>query len=137
MPVKKIFSKNTIIYCLGVGLFIFMFIFFVTASQIGFGVKEMCRTARNKYEGDCVQALIHFLDDGGNDFENRNSAIWALGQLGDHRALPVIAKYYQGNPENKKCDRSTTLCQYELFKAIKLLKGGLNITAFVWRNGDY
>jgi len=59
----------------------------------------------------------------------RNHAIWALGQLGDKRALPSLEKLYTGEP----CDHSKYVCQYELKKAIKLCRGGLNITAWTWR----
>jgi hypothetical protein len=53
-----------------------------------------------------------------------------LGQLGDQKSLVVLKSYYTGEP----CDHEKFLCQYELEKAIKLLEGGFNITAFVWRN---
>lgn len=114
-----------------------MFMFFVTASQIGFGVKDICMEAKSKYEGNCEETLIKYLDDEDNSFMKRNSAIWALGQLGDPRALPVIEKYYDEKKLEKKCNRRKHLCQYEMHKALKLLNGDLNISAFVWRNNTY
>jgi len=74
------------------------------------------------------------VDDDGRDFRSRNRAVWALGQLGDGRALPVLKKYYTGRvPAREPIDRM--MSQRELKKAIRLAAGGLNITAFVWRNG--
>ena len=129
--------KYFIAYAAGIGLLFFLFVFFVTASQIGFGVKDVCRTAKSKYRGDCVAALSRLVDDGGNSYKSRNSAVWALGQLGDKRARPVLAKYYRGDPPEKKCNRRKNLCQYELYKALKLVDGGLNISAFAWRDDGY
>lgn len=124
--------KNLINYGLGLGIVLFLFVFLTTSTWIGLGVRENCKTARQKYGGECVNSLILSLDDASNDFKSRNSSIWALGQLGDKKALPVLKKYYTGNIPNKE-PLDKTISQYELKKAIKLVKGGLNISAFVWR----
>jgi hypothetical protein len=58
--------------------------------------------------------------------------VWALGHLGDARALPVLESHYTGGP----CDHSRLLCQRELEKAIRLSRGGLNLPALVWRHGS-
>jgi hypothetical protein len=58
-----------------------------------------------------------------------------LGQYGDNRALPALQNYYTGDiPEKEPLDKM--ISQYELKKAIKLAKGGLNITALFWRIGN-
>jgi hypothetical protein len=72
------------------------------------------------------------LEDENRSFKARNSAIWALGQFGDSRALPVLEKYYTGNIPDRE-PLNGTISQYELKKAIKLAKGGTNISAFIWR----
>ena len=80
-----------------------------------------------------VEALIGVLEDESNPYGMRNSAIWALGQLGDRRALPVLENLYTGDiPEREPWDG--TLSQHELSKAIKLARGGFNATAIFWRN---
>jgi hypothetical protein len=57
---------------------------------------------------------------------HRNSAIWALGQLGDGRALPALERYYMGIiPDREPFDEM--ISQYELNKALHLAKGGTNI----------
>ena len=92
--------------------------------------------AQGRYKGDCVDALIAHLEDEDNPYGERNHAIWALGQLGDNKALSVLEKYYTGNIPDKE-PWNETISQYELKKAINLTSGGFNITAFVWRNSNF
>ncbi len=126
MKTKKI--KNGIFYILAIGVSIFLLFFFIGCSWIGYDVKDQCLNAKREYKGDCVESLINLLKDEKRDFRSRNSAIWALGQLGDGRALPVLKSFYTGNiPEREPLNK--TISQYELKKAINLTSGGLNITA--------
>ena len=97
---------------------------------IGAGVRAASNQAMLQHEGDRVEALLRFVEDSRHSLADRNRAVWALGQLGDPRALPVLRKYYAGEP----CDHRTALCQRELGRAIKLAEGGVNVTALVWRN---
>jgi hypothetical protein len=101
-------TKNLIIYILGLGLIIFFFFFVLSTSIIGYSVKAKCQIAQAKYPGDCVEALISYLEDKNNDFRSRNSAIWALGQLGDSRSLPVLKKYYISY-NGERCNRHQEL----------------------------
>ena len=106
--------------------------FFATSWHIGSAVKAHCALARAEYEGDCVDSLIRLLDDEKQSYASRNTAIWALGQLGDERAKPVLEKYYTGDiPEKEPWDE--TLSQYELQKALALVNDGTNLTSWVWR----
>jgi hypothetical protein len=90
-----------------VGLSIMLLFFMIGCSWIGYEVKIACEGARNR-------------------------AIWALGQLGDERALLVFEKYYTGEiPEREPL--SEVISQYELKKAIKMAEGGVNLSAWVWR----
>lgn len=90
------FSRHVLFFSVAVGLSIVLLFFVVTASWIGFAVKSECREARKHYGGTCVEALTALLDDEGQSFRARNRAIWALGQIGDGRALPVLKKFYTG-----------------------------------------
>lgn len=124
-------NKKTIIYFLAVFIGVIFFLFIISCSLIGQSVKEKCTLAQNKYEGDCVEALIQVVDSDANNFKERNDAIWALGQLGDSRAQEVLAKYYTGQiPEREPYNEA--LSQYEMKKALKLVKGGANITHLFW-----
>ena len=111
---------------------IFLLFFVIICIWIGRDAKSRCQQAKGEYGGDCVEALIALLNDESKGFRARNSAIWALGQLGDSRALPVLQGYYTGNiPPKEPLDK--TISQYELKKAINLTSGGFNATAIFWR----
>lgn len=132
MKIKSI--KSTIFYVAAIGASVVLLFFFVCCTWIGFDVKSQCLDAKREYGKDCVMSLIALLDDEQKGFRARNSAIWALGQLGDKRALPVLQKYYTGDiPEREPLDK--TISQYELKKAVNLASGGFNMTAIFWR-GD-
>lgn len=126
--------KNTLFYMIAIAASIFGLFFVVTCTWIGYDVKTQCRDAQRQYEGDCVTALSALLLDERQTFRVRNSAIWALGQLGDVRALPVLEQYSTGIiPPKEPLDQ--TISQYELKKAVQLVQGGLNISAPLWRAG--
>ena len=115
-----------------VGFSIVLLFFMIGCSWIGYEVKIACEGAKRYKEGDCVEALMAVVDDEKMGFWERNRAIWALGQLGDERALQVFEKYYIGEiPEREPLGEM--ISQYELRKAIRLAEGGVNLSAWVWR----
>jgi len=97
--------------------------------MIGSGVRGFSRLAQERFPGDRVQALVAVVDCESCDLSDRNHAVWALGQLADQRALPVLERYYTG----EKCDHLHKICQYELKKALRLVRSGYNSEAFLWR----
>jgi hypothetical protein len=125
--------KNWFMYWMVVGVGFIILFFLVTSSLIGMSVKEKCLVATAKYtKENCVVALMEQLQDKDASYRERNYAIWALGQLGDKRVLPTLENMYTGNiPEREPYDDG--ISQYELKKAIKLIKDGFNATAFIWR----
>jgi hypothetical protein len=123
---------HNLAYAAAVGVSIFLLLVVVTFSWIGYEVKQQCKDAEREYGKDCVASLMALLDDEKKSFRDRNSAIWALGQMGDKKALPTLQSYYTGDiPNREPLDK--TISQYELKKAIGLVNGGMNITAFFWR----
>lgn len=125
--------KKVIFYGTLIGISLITFMFIITSTLIGFDVKQRCEIAQDKYNGDCVEALTAYLEDENNSYQSRNSAIWALGQLGDKKALPVLENLYTGNiPDREPINE--TISQYELKKAINLTSGGFNITTLVREN---
>lgn len=132
MKTKPIYSLLLFLAATGISLLVLLFV--IGTTWIGFTVKNLCKTAQWEYQGDCTTALIAQLQDEERGYKARNDAIWALGQLGDERALPVLQSYYTGNiPDREPLDGS--ISQYELKKAINLTSGGANITAIFWRYG--
>jgi len=124
--------KKQIIFIGSIGISIFILFFIITCTWIGFDVKTKCFDAKKEYGGSCTESLISLLEDENRGFKARNSAIWALGQLGNPNALSSLQKFYTGNiPDREPLDK--TISQYELKKAINLVNGGKNITAIFWR----
>lgn len=117
------------------GIFIIsLLIFIITSLWIGSDVRRYCKEAKKIYGGDCVFALSEMVDDRGMPYRDRNHAIWALGQMGDPKALPYLTKNYTGNIPNKE-NLDNALSQYEISKAMKLMQGGINLPAIIWRHG--
>lgn len=119
-------------YLAAIILSIGMLGFVIICTWIGYEVKRACLAATRQFSGDCVDALRLVVTDDHQGFRTRNTAIWALGELGDDRALPTLQSIYTGViPDREPLD--TMISQYELKKAIALVQGGPNLTAFVWR----
>jgi hypothetical protein len=107
----------------------------VLSLSIELNVKRCCEMAIRAYPGDKANALMMFVrsDEFGYDahrYRANNHAVWALGQLGDQRALPFLRNLLTGQP----CDHETNLCQGEIREAIqKLERRGFNLPKFLWR----
>jgi len=112
---------------IGIGILVFLFFFLISVNWIGYCVKSRCELAQRQFEGDCVEALIEFANDEPNSFKERNSAIWALGQLADKRALPFLEEIDQSSFKETPCKLTENICHYEIEKAIKWCTDG-NIT---------
>jgi hypothetical protein len=107
-----------------------LFVLYLAVSwSIGQAVENWSREAMAKYGGDRVEALIAQVDCQTCSLTERNHAVWALGQLTDKRALPVLRKYYTGEP----CDHSRLICQREITKAIRWTEGNSFMLPQVWR----
>jgi len=122
--VKKVLIYG-ILSCAAFLLVAFVMICFSIRSS----VKEITAEATQQYPGDRIEALITYVKTENHSLRQRNRAVWALGQIGDERALPTLEKSYTGQP----CDHDNSLCQRELQKAIKLCKGSFNATAWLPR----
>jgi hypothetical protein len=132
MKIKNFKQTAGLIAAIGASVVLLFFI--IGCIWIGYEVKAQCKEVKDQYGGDCVEAMIDLLKDENQSFKARNSAIWALGQLGDDRALPVLKSFYTGDmPEREPLNQ--VISQYELVKAINLTSGGKNVTAVFWRYG--
>jgi len=85
-------------------------------------------TERAKFEhtGDAVDALISYIKSDYPTVKEKNSAIWALGQISDDKALPFLEEIYTS--EDNKYQK---LSKYEMEKAIKWCKKG-NLTSWMY-----
>ena len=121
--------KKVLVYGASI-CFAFLFIVYLWACfSIRLGVKEISAEAAKQYPGDRVEALITYVKSEDHSLRQRNLAVWALGQIRDKRALPVLKQFYTGGP----CDHNLYLCQGELQKAIKLCQRSFNATAWLPR----
>ncbi len=57
------------------------------------GVGTYSRVAQAHFPGKRVEALIAMLECQTCNVQDRNHAVWTLGQLDDPRAIPVLEKY--------------------------------------------
>ncbi len=96
-------------------------------------VKKYADEARAIYGGETVPALIALLEDESAPFEKRNSAIWALGQIGDKRALPVLKKYDTDEQQKPPYDSTKYIVQYSVEKAIRQLNE-ISVTRWMYRS---
>ena len=55
---------------------------------IGAGVDNALEKAGGGFPGKDANALVAMMNSNDRPLKDRNSAAWALGQLGDLRALP-------------------------------------------------
>lgn len=98
-------------------------------------LKETCEMATQKYPGDKVEALMMSVETkeygyNAHLYRANNRAFWALGQLGDKRALPFLRSLLTGEP----CDHETNLCQVEIKEAIQQLeRNQFNLPKFLFR----
>jgi hypothetical protein len=95
------------------------------------GVSACSNTAQAQFPGKRVEALIAMVGCESCNLQDRNHAVWTLGQLDDPRALPVLEKYYTG----AKCDHLKNLCQATLQIALRHLRHEDNnrFESVLWR----
>lgn len=67
---------------------------------------------------DDVTALLAWVEDETLPVAERNRGVWALGQLRDPRALPLLHSL-----EVETCRHGEDICQHELQKAVALCEG--------------
>jgi len=96
------------------------------------GVQKIAREAQADYTGEPVVALIALVEDEQAPFESRNSAIWALGQIGDERALPVLEKLDTDEVQHPPYDSTSYIVQYSVEKALKQINK-FTVTRWMYR----
>lgn len=124
---KRVSKIASWVLAIVVGLFIFVYL--GVSIMIGWGVNKESRNAMTRFSGDRIEALMALVDCQDCGVEDRNHAVWALGQLRDMRALPILYKYRTGKP----CNHSRQICQYEISKAIRWTEGNSYMLPQIWR----
>ena len=103
---------NWLKYAVGVFGILVLVLFTIVAVfelPIGSGVRAFSQNAQANFHGKRVEALIAMVECESCYLQDRNDAVWTLGQLDDPHALPVLEKYYVGakgyQPNNLSQDR--------------------------------
>ncbi|MDZ8119217.1 HEAT repeat domain-containing protein [Pontiella agarivorans] len=104
----------------------------IGARMIFTGVQRYANEAQAIYGGDHVGALIALVEDENASFEKRNSAIWALGQIGSERALPALHKQDTDELQEPPYDSTATIIQYGVEKSIRQINR-FSVTRWMYR----
>lgn len=104
----------------------------IGARLIFTGVQRSAQEAQEIYGGDHVGALIALVEDESASFEKRNSAIWALGQIGSERALPTLRELDTNEVQQPPYDSTQYILQYSVEKSIKQINT-FSITRWMYR----
>ena len=99
----------------------------VAAAMLFIGIREQAvqraaHAARLRFAGDDVEALIAKATAADVPLAERTRAVWALGELGDRRALPALRSL----DVQEECDHARLVCQREVRKAIAKVKGEMS-----------
>jgi hypothetical protein len=96
------------------------------------GVKDITYQAKSKFGNDNVQALISLANSNEFSFKLRNRAIWALGQIGDKRALPTLNRLNSKIPQTKQQNPNNELVRYTIEKSINQINCNLIVTRWMY-----
>lgn len=80
-------------------------------------IRQFSKDAVKRFGGDEGAALIELVACESCPIQDRNHAVWTLGQIREKRALPVLANYRT----HRRCNHDLEICQYELEKTLKRL----------------
>lgn len=124
--------KRIILWTIVAGIVILLGAALYTFNQIHRQVYRITEMAKQEFGGNALEALSSLVKSETYNFEDKNTAIWALGQLADPEALPFLEQLNSGLEEDVvPFDRSSGLSKYEVEKAIKCcLKG--NLTSWMY-----
>ena len=124
--------KRIIIWIIVAGFVLLLGSAGYTFNQIYRQVTRITELAKSEFSGDAVKALSSLIESDAYGFEEKNTAIWALGQLADPAALPFLEELNAKTKDDTiPFDRSSGLSNYEIEKAIKWCQKG-NLTSWMY-----
>ena len=128
-------GKRRIVYIVAAaGAMLLVVLFCLSLVHIYSGVKMRCDDARHEFGGDSVEALMALIESDSSSFKEKNNAIWALGQLGDRRAVLFLEKLITDEEQPPPYDSSKYIVQYSVRKALRSCKGGEpHLTKWMYR----
>lgn len=96
-------------------------------------VSDMCEAATSRYGGDNVEALMALIESENSSTREKNAAIWALGQIGDQRALPLLQRVDTDEIQAKPYNSDQYIVQYRVEKAIRQIQSRFSLTRWMYR----
>jgi hypothetical protein len=117
--------KKTILLIIGILFTLALVASIAMYIWIDVDVKKNIQVAKEKYDGKAEDALIAYLLDTTNSpFDRSHVAIWTLGQIHSEKAIPILTRLYENDPEGKTCKgrHDSVLCQREIYKALNASK---------------
>lgn len=104
-----------------------------TYKQIYKQVKTITVKAMAEFSGDAIEALGSLIQSDQYNYEEKNTAIWALGQFADPEAISFLEQLSSETEDDSlPFDRSSGLSKYEIEKAIKWCRNG-NLTSWMYK----
>ncbi len=97
-------------------------------------VSEISAKAKSNFSFDTVESLVALIESDKFSYFDKNRAIWALGQIGDKRALPLLNRLNTDEIQNKPLNTKNYIVQYTVEKAIKQINGGFIATRWMYKN---
>ena len=116
-------KKRIIFIVVAAGAVLIFTLFGLSLVEIYSSVKARCDVARHEFGGDSVEALMALIESDTSSFKEKKDAIWALGQLGDKRAVPFLEKLITDKEQPPPFDSSKYIVQYSVKKALKSCSG--------------
>jgi len=90
--------------------------------------------AKGNFAFDTVESLIELIKSEKYTYSEKNKAIWALGQIGDKRALPILKQLDTDEIQNKPLNSKQYIVQYSVEKAIKQINSSFIATRWMYKN---
>ncbi len=125
------FTRN-ILLLLALAVLVGVIFFGFSLRLIFVDVQNACAAAEERFPGDHVDALIACALCDDIPFKERNRAIWALGQIGDKRALAALRGLKTSEVQKKPYDSSRYIVQYTVDKAIEQCEGTISLTRWMY-----
>jgi len=129
-------TKKKIIFWISIGVVFVLFLIFLSFLSIYADVKASCVRVQ-KTGQDCVTSLLDTVMSVESGFNEKNTAIWALGQIADQRALHLLLEINQDlSYDGERCDYANEICKSEVERAMKWCNQG-NITNWMYKHQEW
>ena len=125
-------ESNTLVWIVLVAAFVAFAVFGLSLRSIHSSVETTVGDAQSRYGGDAVAALMSLVTSEKATFQEKNRAIWALGQIGDRRALPLLQRLMTGEVQERPYHPDRYIVQYSVEKAINQIECKFSLTRWMY-----